>query len=158
MKKAELTDTFMFYWRALGDETEAIREHRGIVKRYTKQGKAIKTNHRFDVAFPSERVFVELEGGVLSGGRHVRGYGYHNDCLKYNMAVLQGWVHLRYTGVDLDNDPHSIVAEIKQLLAMKRANPPVESERVWTAAQSNYGQRRMKQPRRKKRRRAKSRR
>ena len=50
---------------------------------------------RFDLAFPAERVAVELEGGVRTGGRHTRPGGYEGDIEKYNAAALAGWVVIR---------------------------------------------------------------
>lgn len=50
---------------------------------------------RFDFAWPHVRVFLELEGGTFSGGRHTRGSGFARDCDKYNSATLQGWVGFR---------------------------------------------------------------
>jgi hypothetical protein len=34
---------------------------------------------------------LELDGGVWSGGRHTRGGGYIEDCMKKNAAVLLGY-------------------------------------------------------------------
>ena len=157
-EKTDLTDSFMYYWRILGDSTEATREHRGIAKHVNKRGKLVMTNHRFDVAFLNERVFIELEGGTQSRGRHVRAYGYHNDCLKYNLAQLQGWLHLRYTKKAMNDDPDSMIKEILHMLKMRRVNPPLKSEVIWTANDSNYSKRFMKQPRKPSTRKAKSRR
>jgi len=55
---------------------------------------------RFDFADPKNRIAVEIEGGVWSLGRHVRGVGYIADCEKYNAAVLDGWRVLRYATED----------------------------------------------------------
>lgn len=51
---------------------------------------------RFDFAWPDHKVALEVEGGVFSGGRHVRGAGFKADCEKYNAAVMQGWRVLRF--------------------------------------------------------------
>ena len=46
---------------------------------------------RFDYACPAARIAIELNGGVWSGGRHVRGAGYLRDREKINAAQLMGW-------------------------------------------------------------------
>jgi hypothetical protein len=51
---------------------------------------------RFDFAWPDQKVALEVEGGVFSGGRHVRGAGFKADCEKYNTALRMGWRVLRY--------------------------------------------------------------
>ena len=50
-----------------------------------------------DFCWPARMLIVEVEGGVFSGGRHVRGEGYENDCEKYNEAQLLGFVVLRFS-------------------------------------------------------------
>ena len=56
-----------------------------------------KRKWRFDLAWPDLMIAVEVEGGIWSGGRHVRGEGYEQDCEKYNEAQLAGWMVLRFT-------------------------------------------------------------
>ena len=55
---------------------------------------------RFDFSFPHMRppLAIEVEGGVWSRGRHVRGKGFEGDLEKYNAATLLGWRILRFTG------------------------------------------------------------
>ena len=64
-----------------------IREHRFAPPR----------RWRFDLAWPSLRLALEIEGGVWTGGRHVRGAGFERDAEKYNAATLAGWRVLRVT-------------------------------------------------------------
>lgn len=58
---------------------------------------------RFDFAWPQFKLAVELEGGTLSRGRHVRPQGFQNDCEKYNKATLLGWQVLRFTSCDINS-------------------------------------------------------
>lgn len=51
---------------------------------------------RFDFAYPGLKVAVECEGGIWKQGRHNRGQGFLNDCIKYNTAAELGWIVLRY--------------------------------------------------------------
>ena len=81
-----------------------VAEHRFCERRW-----------RFDFAFIGEKVAVEIEGGVWTGGRHVRGKGYTNDMEKLNRAAAMGWTVLRFTpdqvrsGVAL-NDLRAVLA------------------------------------------------
>jgi len=52
---------------------------------------------RFDYAWPSYRVALEVEGAVWTGGRHTRGKGFLGDMEKYNEATLLGWKVYRCT-------------------------------------------------------------
>lgn len=56
-----------------------------------------KRRWRFDFADTGKMIAIEVEGGVFSNGRHVRGKGYEADCEKYNEAVLMGWKLIRVT-------------------------------------------------------------
>lgn len=51
-----------------------------------------------DFCYPAHMLIIECEGGSFSGGRHVRGAGFAEDCVKYNWASLLGYTVLRYTG------------------------------------------------------------
>lgn len=52
---------------------------------------------RADFAWPDNRLLVECEGAVWTGGRHTRGGGFSRDLEKYNAAALAGWTVLRFT-------------------------------------------------------------
>lgn len=52
---------------------------------------------RFDFAWPQEKIALEVQGGVHTGGGHVRGKGYNNDCEKNNEACVMGWRVLAVT-------------------------------------------------------------
>lgn len=53
---------------------------------------------RFDFAWPDLKLAVEVEGGIHSNGRHVRGAGFEEDCRKYGAAMELGWNVYRCTG------------------------------------------------------------
>jgi hypothetical protein len=55
---------------------------------------------RFDFAWPSKKVALEVEGGtmVAGGSRHTTALGFEMDCEKYNTAAVRGWRVLRVTG------------------------------------------------------------
>ena len=52
---------------------------------------------RFDLAWPSLKIALEIEGGIYSGGRHVRPEGFLSDMEKYNEAAALGWRVFRTT-------------------------------------------------------------
>lgn len=76
------------------------------------------TKYRFDFAWPDQCVAVEIEGGIWTGGGHVRGKGYESNCIKYNLATLKGWRLLRFTSGML-GDPDAVAAQVAQLLATR---------------------------------------
>ena len=51
---------------------------------------------RFDYAFVENKLSIEIEGGLWSGGRHITAPGYLRDMEKYNAATELGWRVLRY--------------------------------------------------------------
>lgn len=50
---------------------------------------------RLDFAWPKYKVAVEVEGGSFIAGRHTRGAGFREDCVKYAQALILGWLVLR---------------------------------------------------------------
>jgi hypothetical protein len=70
-----------------------------------------KRKWRFDLAWPDLLIAVEVEGGIWTGGRHVRGQGYEADCEKYNEAQLAGWMVLRFTPGMIKRDKAGSVIE-----------------------------------------------
>lgn len=60
-----------------------------------------KRKWRFDYAFITTRLAVEIEGGIWSQGRHVRGAGMLADMRKYSAAALLGWRILYYQPSEL---------------------------------------------------------
>lgn len=75
---------------------------------------------RFDYLFllsdsKIKGVAVEFEGGVWSSGRHIRPIGFIRDCEKYNLALVNGYVVLRFTSECL-KDPNRIKSIIENTL------------------------------------------
>ncbi len=52
---------------------------------------------RWDFCWLEQKVALEVDGGVWTGGRHVRGRGVANDCEKLCEGVAMGWRVLRCT-------------------------------------------------------------
>lgn len=53
----------------------------------------------FDFAWPDQKLYVEVEGGIWirGGGRHNRAASFEKDCEKYAEAAIRGWRGLRVT-------------------------------------------------------------
>ena len=71
---------------------------------------------RFDLAWPDNRLAVEIEGLTRSGGRHQRMAGYTHDCEKYREAAKAGWRVLRYTSIEMQERPAQIIDEVRAVL------------------------------------------
>lgn len=56
-----------------------------------------KRKWRFDYAWPTRMLALEVHGGIHSGGRHTRGRGFVEDRAKMNEATLLGWTVLEVT-------------------------------------------------------------
>ena len=89
-KKSDLEETLAFQIRVAGLPAPE-REYRFHPVR----------KWRFDFAWPAVKVAVEAEGGTYSRGRHTRGAGFADDCIKYNEAALLGWTVLRFPGKEI---------------------------------------------------------
>ena len=59
---------------------------------------------RFDFAIPNRKIAFEVEGGIWTGGRHINPAGFEGDCIKYNVATLQGWRVFRIPPKFLNDD------------------------------------------------------
>lgn len=80
-------------------------EHKGINGR----------KFRFDCANISQKIAIEIEGGMWVMGRHNQPIGMKLDMDKYNLAVLEGWRVLRYTPDTLKKRPYQIIRDIRTL-------------------------------------------
>mgnify|MGYP001589451103 CR=1 FL=1 len=76
---------------------------------------------RFDFAWIDERLALEVDGGVWSGGKHGRGSGIVKDHEKQNAAAVLGWRILRITPRQL-TDP-ATAALVRDALTPSRPTP-----------------------------------
>lgn len=75
---------------------------------------------RLDFAWPEQKVAVELEGGIWTGGRHTRAKGFQGDCHKHNALIAAGWRPFRFTADDLRKDPVGCCELVATALATPR--------------------------------------
>ena len=78
--KGGLAADFARIWQMLGG-AELATEHRFHEER----------RWRFDFAHLPTKTAIEINGGIWSGGRHIRGAGYLRDREKVNAAQMLGW-------------------------------------------------------------------
>jgi len=72
---------------------------------------------RFDWAWTANKVALEQDGGVWTGGRHSRGKGQIEDMAKLNRAAVLGWKVLRCTPQQLKSG--EIMAAIREALGIQ---------------------------------------
>src|SRR3990172_5589563 len=75
----------------------------GLPKPQSEYRFASPRRFRFDFAWPKRKIAVEIEGGIWTTGRHVRGKGYEADLVKYNLATMLGWRGFRYSTSMVDS-------------------------------------------------------
>jgi hypothetical protein len=56
-----------------------------------------KKVNKFRAPISDDVALVEIEGAVYSAGRHVRGKGFEQDCIKYSTAAMLGYACFRFT-------------------------------------------------------------
>lgn len=105
-RKGDLLVLFTSYWDMLGDGTAYETDYKGLKPR----------KFEFDIAFVDCRVAVEVDGGIWTSGRHTRGAGYTNDCIKNNLAITKGWVVFRFTPDMLKNDPATCIRQVLSVI------------------------------------------
>ena len=80
---------------------------------------------RFDFAWPLLKIAAEVDGGIYSRGRHVRGSGFERDAEKRNAAVLAGWRVLHFTPRQVKS---GIAIKTIQALIHANGNAPTGSQ------------------------------
>lgn len=71
---------------------------------------------RFDIAWPREKIALEVEGGIWIQGRHSTGAGMEADMEKYNRAQIEGWTVLRVSSNHIKRG--EIVPMLEKLLCI----------------------------------------
>jgi len=86
---------------------------------------------RFDYAWPTHKVALEVEGGIWTRGAHGRPTGIVRDIEKYNEAARLGWLILR---VEPKNLCLAATAQLvkETLLARPYLSPVTYPEKVYT--------------------------
>lgn len=85
---------------------------RGFVREYRFHP---KRKWRGDFCNVDTMVMVEVEGGVWTQGRHLRGRGFINDCEKYNTATAMGWRVFRFATVEAMAEFPSMYRQLTKL-------------------------------------------
>ena len=96
----------------------ALRAHKldaGMVRQYQPFA---EVRYAFDFAWPEREtpVLVEVQGGIWSGGAHVRPKGVLRDMDKLNRAAVKGWCVLQVSADDIKSG--KAVALIREGLAL----------------------------------------
>ncbi len=101
LKSSDGEALFDAHWQRLGGPP--------LVKEYTFSP---NRKWRFDRAFIEgpARIAFEIEGGVWQGQGHANPYRFEEDCEKYNVAQMNGWVVFRFTPQMLERDPDGCLA------------------------------------------------
>lgn len=115
LPRTDHADNFAYYWRIAvltQHAPEGEREHHFHPER----------DWRFDFAFPTQKVAVEIDGGnrkaeIVNGravavGRHTQSGDYE----KLNAATALGWRVFRYTPEMLERDPAGIIEQVLKAL------------------------------------------
>ena len=90
--ESELETRYLQVLRAHG-VPEPVRQHKVFHK-----GRFLG---RLDLAYPPEKVFVELDGWAFHGTRDA----FQRDRARQNDMVVAGWSPLRFTWYDVDDRP-----------------------------------------------------
>ena len=145
---ADKKTIFLYYWKMLTplafNGSEMIPEYRFGAFACGGPGRGLKErlkeaglhDWRFDYAFPLYKIFVEVEGGVFSGGRHTRGAGYSSDLDKYNTAASLGWLGFRFTPDMLTNNPQRCIQQVVNGMATRLGAPVILSNKELFLCQS----------------------
>ena len=108
MKKSDLELELLSHIRAVG-LPEPVREYMAIPGR----------KFRFDFAYPDKKLLIEVQGAIWKGGEggHSSGVGLSRDYEKNNLAILNGWKVMYFTGNTIRGG--EAVAQIEEAVKSK---------------------------------------
>jgi hypothetical protein len=78
---------------------------------------------KFDYGHLKLRIAIEIEGGIYTGTGHAKTGRYLSDLEKYNMAILRGWLLLRYA-----HGQENLIANDVRKAVEKRNKERIEKE------------------------------
>jgi hypothetical protein len=78
---------------------------------------------KFDYGNLKLKIAVEIEGGIYTGTGHAKTGRYLSDMEKYNMAILRGWLLLRYA-----HGQENLIANDVTRAVQKRKKEKTEKE------------------------------
>ena len=106
MSKSNLEHMFATAWRVYGNGMQPVTEYQFAA--------SIGRRWRFDFAWPSVKVAVEIDGGqyAFRGGRHAT----DADRDKLNHAACFSWRVLRFSG-EMLKDPENVCRMVKWALS-----------------------------------------
>ena len=84
---SEKVDLFLNYLQQQFPQAEVVKELQFHPER----------KWRFDYAFPSRKIAIEIDGAIWTLGRHNRPRGYLADMEQLNTAASMGWLVLRFS-------------------------------------------------------------
>lgn len=64
---------------------------------------SVSRKWRFDIAWPEKKVAIEVQGGLFTGGRHVRGAALLREYEKLNHACAAGWAVFLFTPQQIES-------------------------------------------------------
>lgn len=92
--------------------TEVLREYKFCTER----------KWRLDFFIPAFRLGIEIQGGVYSGGRHVRSNGYLKDMEKYNSLTLHGIGLFQFTIIEISKRKHIELIKLFRTFIKREVN------------------------------------
>lgn len=106
---SEKVDLFLNYLQQQFPQAEVVKELQFHPDR----------KWRFDYAFPSRKIAIEIDGAIWTLGRHNRPRGYLNDMEKLNTAASMGWLVLRFS---TDERFYLSTRQLIEVTLVQRAN------------------------------------